>query len=67
MYWTDGSIYKGNWYKGIQWGYGIMQFSNGEIKEGYFENGAFKFEGTKEEIERYMRQNKINLDWVIEE
>jgi len=36
MTWTDGSIYEGDWQKGIQHGYGIMTFPNGDDKEGYF-------------------------------
>lgn len=42
MYWTDGSIYKGEWKKGIQNGRGVMTFPDGRIKDGYFENNIFK-------------------------
>lgn len=42
MYWTDGSIYKGEWKKGIQHGKGVMTFPDGRIKDGYFENNNFK-------------------------
>ena len=34
-----------------------MLFSNGEIKEGLFENGIFKIEGTEEEIREYLIKN----------
>ena len=44
MYWTDGSIYKGEWFKGIQHGKGIMTFPDGRIKDGLFENNVFKGE-----------------------
>lgn len=42
MYWTDGSIYKGEWRKGIQEGKGVMTFPDGRIKDGNFENNIFK-------------------------
>jgi len=42
MYWTDGSVYKGEWKKGIQHGKGIMTFPDGRIKDGNFENNTFK-------------------------
>lgn len=42
MYWTDGSVYKGEWKKGIQHGRGVMTFPDGRIKDGYFENNVFK-------------------------
>jgi hypothetical protein len=31
-----------------------MIFSNGEIREGLFENGVFKMEGTEEEVRDYI-------------
>mgnify|MGYP000846670189 FL=1 len=42
MYWTDGSVYKGEWIKGIQHGKGIMTFPDGRIKDGMFEDNIFK-------------------------
>ena len=42
MYWTDGSVYKGEWRKGIQYGRVVMTFPDGRIKDGYFENNVFK-------------------------
>mgnify|MGYP002079837646 CR=1 FL=1 len=45
MKWTDGSIYQGDWVRGIQHGHGKMLFPNGEIKEGFFEHNIFKGEG----------------------
>ena len=36
MYWVDGYIYKGYWKKGIQDGLGIMIFSDGSKKVGFF-------------------------------
>jgi hypothetical protein len=44
MTWTDGSMYHGNWIKGIQHGNGKMCFPNGVVKEGVFENNVFKHE-----------------------
>jgi len=41
MYWTDGSIYQGEWKVGIQHGYGKMTFPDGTVKEGYFENNVY--------------------------
>jgi hypothetical protein len=54
MIWNDGSQYKGDWYGGIQQGFGRMLFANGETKEGYFENGIFKVEGSEQEIREMM-------------
>ncbi len=42
MKWTDGSVYSGEWIKGIQHGYGKMAFPNGTVKEGYFEMNVYK-------------------------
>ena len=36
MIWIDGSVYKGEWKRGIQHGKGRMVFSDGTVKEGYF-------------------------------
>ena len=41
MRWTDGSSYVGEWVRGIQHGYGKIIYSNGVIKEGYFENNIY--------------------------
>lgn len=41
MFWTDGSAYKGMWFKGIQHGKGRMEFPDGKVKEGLFENNIF--------------------------
>jgi uncharacterized protein YodC (DUF2158 family) len=49
MKWTDGSIYTGNWVRGIQNGYGRMIFPDGTIKEGIFECNLYK--GMPEEEE----------------
>lgn len=40
-----------------------MYFANGEVKEGFFENGVFKVEGTEDEIREYMKRNRIFLDY----
>ena len=42
MRWTDGSVYLGQWNRGIQHGYGKMIFPDGTIKEGYFDNNIYK-------------------------
>lgn len=42
MKWTDGSIYQGEWARGIQHGQGKMMFPGGNVKEGYFELNVFK-------------------------
>lgn len=41
----------------------MMYFANGEVKEGYFENGVFKVEGSEDEIREYMKRNRIYLDY----
>lgn len=43
MLWTDGSMYEGEWIRGIQHGIGRMVFPDGTAKEGYFENNVFKY------------------------
>jgi len=43
MLWTDGSMYEGEWCKGIQHGLGRMIFPDSSVKEGYFENNVFKY------------------------
>jgi hypothetical protein len=50
MMWVDGSLYEGEWSNGTQHGYGIMVLPSGDKKEGFFENGVFKREGSKDEI-----------------
>ena len=42
MLWTDGSIYEGEWVKGIQHGIGRIVFPDGSFKEGIFENNVYK-------------------------
>jgi hypothetical protein len=44
MIWTDGSIYTGEWSKGIQHGFGKIVLTDGTSKEGIFENNIFKYE-----------------------
>ena len=41
MRWIDGSVYVGQWKKGIQHGVGKMIFPDGSIKEGLFDNNTF--------------------------
>jgi hypothetical protein len=45
MYWTDGSVYKGEWHKGLQNGTGILILPDGTTKEGIFENNVYKGRG----------------------
>ncbi len=41
MRWMDGSVYIGEWARGIQHGYGKMIFIDGSVKEGYFDNNVY--------------------------
>lgn len=41
MKWVDGSSYVGQWMRGIQHGYGKMNFADGQVKEGYFDNNIY--------------------------
>ena len=41
MRWTDGSVYIGEWIRGIQHGYGKIIFPDGTEKEGYFEDNIY--------------------------
>lgn len=36
-----------------------MYFANGDVKEGYFENGVFKMDGDEQSIKHYMKVNGI--------
>jgi hypothetical protein len=47
MTWTDGSIYKGYWIRGIQNGQGVMTYPDGTILDGLFEANIFKGENAK--------------------
>ena len=60
MFWVDGSVYIGDWIDGVQHGYGVMIFSNGERKEGLFEGGVFKLEGEEAYIRSIMRPSINN-------
>lgn len=42
MSWTDGSVYDGDWVRGIQHGWGVMIMPNGDQIEGVFENNIYK-------------------------
>ncbi len=42
MYWTDGTVYKGEWRKGCQHGFGKMLQPDGTILEGYFNMNVFQ-------------------------
>jgi hypothetical protein len=53
MYWTDGSIYKGEWINGIQHGKGTMSLTDGLCKAGIFKNNTF-IEEVKEEEDEYL-------------
>lgn len=41
MTWTDGSVYKGDWVRGVQHGFGQMILPDRTIKEGQFEWNVF--------------------------
>ena len=49
MYWSDGTVYIGNWHKGKQSGKGCLRLPNGIVREGIFENNKFMGNGTKPE------------------
>jgi hypothetical protein len=36
-----------------------MIFATGEIKEGFFDNGIFKFDGNEAKIKQFMKVNNI--------
>ena len=42
MYWTDGSIYKGFWTKGVQNGLGLMIFPGNSKRAGIFDSNIYK-------------------------
>jgi hypothetical protein len=55
MKWTDSSIFKGEWKRGIQNGIGLMVFANGEQKKGYFENNVFLGPAKPEKYEKRIK------------
>ena len=61
MLWTDGSMYEGEWRKGIQHGFGRIVFSDGSFKEGYFENNVYKHSlNTHNPLHNQMRSTKAS-------
>ena len=42
MRWNDGSVYIGEWLRGIQHGKGKMTFPDGSLIEGIFQNNIYK-------------------------
>ena len=57
MYWTDGTVYKGQWSKGCQHGPGTMLQPDGTILEGYFQMNVFT--GGEERMDDMMIQEDI--------
>ena len=49
MFWSDGSVYKGNWHKGLQHGEGRLELPDGRIKQGIFKNNKL---AVKKEVAR---------------
>ena len=41
MFWVDGTVYRGEWLKGVQHGYGKLILPDGSVKEGMFEHNVF--------------------------
>mmetsp|Transcript_6976 Transcript_6976/g.6508 ORF Transcript_6976/g.6508 Transcript_6976/m.6508 type:complete len:95 (-) Transcript_6976:193-477(-) len=41
MTWNDRTCYEGDWFRGIQHGYGKIVYPDGSSKEGYFENNVY--------------------------
>jgi hypothetical protein len=41
MFWTDGSIYKGEWRNGIQHGKGKTILPDGSEKDGFYVNNIY--------------------------
>jgi len=60
MLWTDGSMYEGEWRKGIQHGVGRIVFPDGTYKEGYFENNVYKYPLQSGSIQAQMRSTKAS-------
>ena len=58
MYWHDGSIYKGDWYQGIQHGVGSITLKDGKVKKGQFENGQY-IGKIQDENERQMMKTPL--------
>ena len=45
MRWNDGSSYKGEWHKGMQDGWGILQLPNGKVREGMWKKNKYVGKG----------------------
>ena len=63
MRWTDGSVYLGQWHRGIQHGYGKMIFPDGVIKEGNYENNIYKenLQVVESEIPSELKDANFNI------
>ena len=60
MYWADGTIYRGYWDEGLQTGIGLMIFTDGQRKAGFFENNIYTKPLLKmEEFEKFIRTSKL--------
>ena len=53
MYWTDGSIYRGLWERGIQHGEGELIIPGKGVKKGLFQNNTFIDEAADAQKSRY--------------
>lgn len=73
MIFTDGTLYKGNWHRGLQTGKATMTLPDGTMKEGYFSNNIFYGEkspspefdnprdlSTQKLLRKSYSQNRIN-------
>lgn len=58
MFWTDGSVYKGDWEQGLQHGFGEINLKDGTVKKGKFERNQF--------IEEIKQNTKRPLSMVEE-
>ena len=50
MFWTDGTIYKGRWKKGVQHGTGEIITPEGTVHKGKFENNKLVPKSKKSEF-----------------
>ncbi len=69
--WKDGSMYKGNFYKGNINGNGIFNWQDGRIYKGEFLNGEIEGKGefiwpnNHKYIGSYIKGKKMDLEFII--
>jgi len=63
MEFSDGSVYEGDWLRGLQSGKGRMVGKNGAVMEGNFKNNVFYGNKVPAELSLSSRQHSQRSKW----